>query len=107
MAALGDQLYVGETISCLVTATDPSQSDAAVTDATCQIEFFAPPKNPKTKTEDRIADEGPVALPWDAARSGYFGTVETAGWAPGTWWYRVVLIASRTNWAYGSFKIKA
>jgi hypothetical protein len=107
MAALGDQLYVGETISCLVVATDPTLSDAQIKDATCEIEFYAPPKNPKTNVDDRVADEGPVSLTYDNARSGYFGTVDTTGWAAGTWWYRVVLTATRINWAFGSFKIKA
>lgn len=108
MAALGDQLYVGETISCLVVATDPSLSDVAIIDASCSVEFFAPPKNPKTNVDDRTSiDHGPVALTYDSTRSGYFGIVDTTGWAAGTWWFRVVLTASRINWAFGSFKIKA
>lgn len=107
MASLGDELYVGETISCLVTATDPTLGDAAITDADCQIYFYAPPKKPKTVVDDRVSDHGPVSLPIDNTRGGYFGTVDTTGWEAGTWWYKVVLNASRTNWAYGSFKIKA
>lgn len=107
MAALGDQLFVGETIACLVVATDPSLNDQAVVDATCEVDFYAPPKNPKTNVEDRIADHGPVTLTYDNARLGYFGTVETSGWAAGTWWFKVTLSASRINWAFGSFKIKA
>jgi hypothetical protein len=106
MAVLGDELYVGETISCLVTATDPTAADAAITDLDCSLEFFAPPKNPKANVEDRTPDAD-TALSYDDERGGYYGLVETADWVPGTWFYKVELTGSRTNWAYGKFRIRA
>ena len=107
MAVLPDDLYVGEDISCLVSATDPTNSSAEIVDLDCNVEFFAPGKQPKSVPADRIAPDHTESLSYDSGRSGYYGLVSTAGWADGTWSFRVVLSGTRTNWAFGTFRIKA
>lgn len=91
---------------CLVTAKDPLKNNAAIVDLDCEIEFFAPPKTPKTVPADRTSPDETATLTYDAGRGGYYALVSTTGWVDGTWSFRVVLTGTSTNWAYGTFKIK-
>lgn len=106
MALLADDLYVGEDISCLISATDPTNDGAAIIDLDCEVEFFTPGKSPKTVPADRADPDHTATLTYNAGRGGYYGLVSTSGWADGTWSYRVVFSGTRTNWAFGTFKIK-
>lgn len=106
MALLADDLYVGEDISCLVSATDPTDNGVAIIDLDCDVEFFVPGKNPKSVPADRTDPDHTASLAYQSERAGYYGLVSTVGWVDGTWSYRVVLSGTRTNWAFGTFKIK-
>lgn len=106
MPVLPADIYVGEDVACLVSATDPTNNNAPITDLDCDVEFFDPSKSPKTTPADRASPDHTAELTYDSGRAGYYGLVSTAGWVDGTWSFRIVLTGSRVNWSFGTFRIK-
>ena len=100
-------LYVGEGVTITAAATDPLRN-LAITDATAEVTFFAPGRNPKSDPEDRTPDFGPEPLVYDADLQMYVGYVETdSGWAAGRWTYKVTMTGQYSAWEYGTFTLKA
>lgn len=105
--------YVGEVISVIAVATDPSHGTQIV-DAACEVEFYAPGKNPAKVVDDRSVDKGPFAAIYDATvknADGSFGAyiadVPTTGWASGKWAFKVTLSGSYDSWEYSAVKLEA
>lgn len=98
-------LYVGEAVTVKAVATDPIRN-VPITDATAEVEFYAPPKNPKANPEDRTRDGDTVTLTYDVDAGCYLGYADTTGWEPGKWAFKVTLSGSYDSWEYGSFTLK-
>jgi hypothetical protein len=56
----------------------------------CNINFYAPPKNPKFFPSDRVVDYTVQAV-FDNVQHLYVAYVDTSGWLGGLWWYQSVL----------------
>lgn len=97
-------LYVGETITVQCSATDATNHEVIV-DAKGLAEFYAPGKHPARVPADREPDRE-VELFFDAASESYLAYVETRGWLPGKWTYRVALLHEYASWEYGSFTLR-
>jgi hypothetical protein len=106
-------IFVGEAITVVCAAVNPL-TGLVIADANGQVEFYGPGKQPKTVPGDRVADQGPVAVTFNATVANKDGTVgayvayvDTTGWAAGKWSYRVTLTGSYNTWEYGSFTLAA
>jgi hypothetical protein len=72
-------------------------------------QFYAPGRDPEHDPADREPDRV-LVLPFDPVTRFYARDVATAGWAPGTWTLRgVVLDAGGTleGWAWHRFPVEA
>ena len=99
-------LYQGMNIDLKVRGTD-GLSRKIITDAGCEINLYAPPKNPKLNVMDRVTDHV-VTATYDPVTRFYIASVTTIGWAVGTWWMQGVLTGGVENyaaWDYESFVI--
>lgn len=106
-------IYVGETLTIIGAAVNPV-TGLVIADATGEVEFYAPPKNPAKVPADRTLDEGPFPVTYsatvvnkDGTTGAYVGYVVTTGWAPGKWTYKVTLTGTFDTWEYGSFTLVA
>jgi hypothetical protein len=99
-------LYVGEAITVRCDALNPI-SGAVIDDALAHVEFYNPLKNPIKVPEDRVPDKGPFEMVFDPANSAYVGYVDTSGWTPGKWTYRVTLSGVYESWEYATFRLVA
>lgn len=110
-------LYVGEAVTIVASAVDPLRGDANIVDATAVVDFYAPGKDPKGNPDDRSPDKPPVGMSYvadavvklgsSAVTGAYVGYVDTAGWEPGKWSYKVTLSGTYESWEYGSFTLRA
>lgn len=99
-------IYVGETLTIVAHAIDPLRSQS-ITDAQASVEFFAPTKDPKNVPADRAAPDRTASMTFDTEVQRYLAYVETGGWEPGRWSYRVLLAGAYDTWEYGSVTLKA
>lgn len=106
-------IYAGEGVTIVCQAVDPSTTQP-ITAADAVVEFFAPGKNPISNPDDRTVDEGPIDMTFDATvlnkdgtLGAYTAVVDTAGWAPGKWTYRVTVTDALPAWDYASVTLKA
>lgn len=106
-------IFVGEGITIVCQATDPA-TDTAITTTPAAVEFFAPGKNPVSTPGDRTVDEGPFTMSFNPAVVNKDGTtgayecfIDTTGWAPGKWTYRVTLTGAFASWEYATVTLKA
>ncbi len=104
-------IFVGEAITIVCAAINPLVG-TIISDAQGQVEFYAPGKAPKTTPADRTPDNGPVPVQFDAtvinkdgSLGAYVAYVDTAGWLPGKWSYKVTLTGSYDTWEYGTFAL--
>lgn len=98
-------LYVGETITVKVAATNPLAGGANITDAVCTIELFAVDTDPKSDATARTPTSTHVAT-WNEPAQAYLAFIPTDGFAPGKHPYRAVLGGTYDSWEYGSFALK-
>lgn len=101
----GDDLHVGMTLNVVSSAVDRTQK-TPISDATCTVDFFAPPKDPKHNPVDRTVDHTFMAT-FDAGQHAYIVDVPTVGWVPGHWTYRTTLTDTATGWTYDYFDLLA
>lgn len=106
-------IYVGEVVTIICAALNPVNG-TVISNATGTAEFYAPGKNPARVPADRVLDEGPVPLTFDAtvtnkdgSLGAYVGYVETTGWGPGKWTFKATLTGSYDTWEYGTFTLAA
>lgn len=106
-------IYVGEALVIVAAAVNPL-SGAVITDATAEVDFFAPGKSPARVVADRLIDQGPYPLAFDgsvANKDGtlgaYVGYIDTDGWQPGKWTYRVALVGAYNTWEYATVTLVA
>jgi hypothetical protein len=102
-------LFVGMNIDLKVRGTDGLTRNI-ITDASCTINLFAPPKNPSINPLDRTSPDVVVTATYDSVSRYYLATVSTGGWSPGTWWMQGVLSGGAENyeaWDYASFTLVA
>lgn len=106
-------IYVGEGVTIICYAKNPID-DTVISVDTAQVTFYAPGKNPAKVPADRTADKGPFTLSFndavdnaDGSKGAYVGVVDTTGWDPGKWSYRVELSDALNSWEYASFKLEA
>lgn len=100
--------YVGEGLTIVCAAKDPT-TQQVISTATAEVEFYAPPKNPARIPDDRVRDNGPYAMTFDAEIDGgsYVAFVDTTGWAPGKWVFKVTLSGAYQSWEYGTVRLSA
>ena len=105
-------IFVGEAITVVCAAVNPLNGGTVISDAVGQVEFYVPGKAPKPVPADRVADFGPVAAQFDAtvinkdgSLGAYVAYVDTTGWVPGKWSYKVTLTGSYDTWEYGQFAL--
>lgn len=99
-------LYVGETITVKVAATNPLAGGANITDATCTIELYAVDTDPKTDPAARTVVGTPHVARWDELAQAYLAYIPTGGMTAGKHPYRAVLSGAYSSWEYGSFTLK-
>jgi len=106
-------IYVGEAVAIVAAAFD-AVSNEVIGDATAHAEFYRPGKNPAKVPADRVVDQGPVELTFDAdvankdgTFGAYVGYVDTSGWAPGKWTYKATVTGAFDTWEYGTFALVA
>lgn len=100
-------LYVGETVTIKVVATDPVRGGALISDATVTVERFAVDTDPKNDPAARTVVGVAVNAQWSADAGAYLATIDTNGFAPGKHPYRAMLGGTYDSWEYGSFTLKA
>ena len=106
-------IYVGEAVTVLCTAIDPT-TGLAISTADAEVEFYAPPKNPPKVPADRTSDHGPFAMTWtpdvvnkDESLGAYVVFADTTGWLPGKWFYKTTLSGAFESWEYANFTLVA
>lgn len=90
-------IYVGITVDLVVRGTD-GYDKSIITDATCTVNLFAPPKNPQVNPSVRSNPDFQVPATYDSVNRYYVATVSTSGWAPGTWWMQGVIQGGVKNY---------
>ena len=90
-------LYAGMTIDLKARGTDGFSHDV-IYDATCVMNLFAPPKNPKLNPGDRLDPDYTVPATYDPVSRYYLATTATTGWAPGLWWMQAVLTGGAASY---------
>jgi hypothetical protein len=99
-------LYAGMTLTAKAGAVD-RVTKLYVSAATCEFNFFAPPKNPELNPTDREADYT-FSGTFDPSQNLYVAVVDTTGWIGGLWHYQAVLAVSPyTAWEYSTFRLNA
>jgi hypothetical protein len=83
-------LYSGMSIDLKVRGAD-GFTRKIITDATCVINLFGPPKNPQDNPADRLSPDYVLPAVYDNVSRYYLASASTAGWASGTWWMQGVL----------------
>lgn len=83
-------LYVGMNINLKVRGTD-GFSKKVISDASCTINLFAPPKNPQANSGDRTNPDYRISAVYDPVSRYYIATVSSTGWAAGTWWMQGII----------------
>lgn len=104
-------IFVGEAVTIVCAAINPLTA-TVISDATGQVDFYAPGKTPKTVPADRTPDHGPFPSLFDASvlnkdgsLGAYVAYVDTTGWTAGKWSYKVTLTGSYDTWEYGQFAL--
>lgn len=100
-------LYVGETVTIKIVATDPVRGGALITDAIATVELFAVDTDPKGDPAARTVVGVARNATYDAAAGAYLCYIDTNGMAPGKHPYRAMLTGAYDSWEYGSFTLKA
>lgn len=101
-------LYVGETVTIKIVATNPATSPPAlITDATATVERYAVDTDPKNDPAARTVVGLPITAQYSAAVGGYLAAIDTTGFAAGKHPYRARLAAPHNSWEYGSFTLRA
>jgi hypothetical protein len=106
-------IYAGEGMVVVCQATDPATT-VAITDATAQVDFFAPGKNPISTVADRVVDRGPFDMTYDptvvnkdGSKGAYTASIDTTGWVAGKWTYRVTISDVLDSWEFSTVTLKA
>jgi len=95
-------MQAGQALAVRLRAARP---DGTVVRERAAAEFFAPGKDPERLPADRIPDRQ-VPLSFDSSSRLYTATVSTAGWVPGAWTGRgVVLDSSGAPAGWGWFTV--
>lgn len=97
---------VGQTVVIGSRLFDPI-TGLGISTATCQINFYAPGKNPQVNPGDRTVDHGPFTANYDSNYNGYVAYVPTTGWAAGVWTYQAYFVSTFTDWQYATVEIDA
>jgi hypothetical protein len=97
--------YVTETLPIKIAAFDPVTKNA-LSDYSCTVDFFAPPKSPQFVPSDRVPDSTYSAI-FDTDQQAFAVDVSTVGWAPGHWYFRVTLTGARTAVSFNSVNLLA
>jgi hypothetical protein len=90
-------LYAGTNIDLKVRGSD-AITRAVIADANCVINLYGPPSNPQLNPEQRPFPSQVVTATFDPVSRYYLATVNTTGWAPGTWWMQGVLSGGAGNY---------
>lgn len=99
-------LYVGETVTIKVAATNPLKANAVITDGVCTVDLYPVGADPKNDVTQRLASNT-VAATYDAEAQAYLAFVNTDGYVAGKYAYRAQLAGAYDSWEYGSFSLKA
>lgn len=99
-------LYVGETVTVKIVATDPVRGGDLITDAVATVELFAVDTDPKGDPSARAVTRT-VNAAYDATAGAYLAYVTTDDLGPGKHPYRAMLTGAYDSWEYGSFTLKA
>lgn len=99
-------LYVGETVTIKVAATNPLKGNAVIADGVCTVELYAVDTDPKGDPAARTVVGAPHAAAWDAEAQAYLAYIPTDGFAAGKHPYRAVLAGAYDSWEYGAFTLK-
>lgn len=100
-------LYVGETVTVKVAATNPLAGGVVISDATCTVELYAVDTDPKGNPDARTVVGTPYAAVWDEGAQAYLAFIPTDGFSPGKHPYRAVLGGAYDSWEFGTFTLKA
>jgi len=96
-------LYSGMRIDLKVRGAD-GFTKKIITDASCVINLFAPPKNPLANPSDRVHPDYAATAVYDNVSRYYLATVDTTGWAPGTWWMQGIISGGSNNYQAFDFE---
>jgi hypothetical protein len=96
-------LYVGMAVDLKVRGSD-GFTRKIITDATCVINLFAPPKNPQANPGDRLSPDHTIPAVYDSVSRYYQVTADTTGWAPGTWWMQAGISGGAANYEAFDFE---
>lgn len=96
--------YSGMTFAVTAGAFD-AVTKLPVSEPTCTVNFYAPPKNPRLNPTDRVADYSFAGV-YDPNQKAYVAVVTTTGWVGGNWYYQAVFDNSpNTAWEYAQFTL--
>lgn len=92
-------LFAGTNIDLKARGTDGFTRDVII-DASCTINLFAPPKNPKLNPGDRTSPDASVPAVFDPVSRYYLATMDKSVSAgkPGIWWMQAVLSGGAANY---------
>lgn len=102
-------MFAGQKAVLQLRATDPV-TGRILTDVTATVYLFAPPKNPESNPGDRGSPDHTVPLTYDSVSRYYLGSLDTTGYAAGTWWLQGTVLGGAgayNSWAYEPLAIEA